>query len=825
MDSLRRPAERWETAAVEPGMPVERHLAMPVQSLSRFDKAERRPWIERRRSPWIARLAVFGGGLALTAYGCEEMYRVVDVGGVTFLEWVLLCLFTANFSWIALSFSSAVVGFIWLLFFAPRQPGLPEALSAKTAVVMPIYNEATARVFGAVQAICEDIATTGLGEHFDYFLLSDTTNPDVWIAEERAFVALRERMRGQGRIFYRHRPKNTARKAGNIADFVSRWGGGYPHMVVLDADSLMTAHSIVNLAAAMEADPDSGIIQTLPLIINRNTLFARLQQFAARIYGPVIAAGLSVWMGRDGNYWGHNAIIRTAAFAAHCGLPDLRGKPPFGGHILSHDFVEAALIRRAGYAVYMLPVLGGSFEESPPSLIDVGARDRRWCQGNLQHVRVMFARGFHLASRQHFTTGIMGYVASPLWMAQLLVGIVLVLQSTYIRPEYFTQGFSLFPAWPRFDAQRALDLFAVTMSVLLAPKGFGLIVALVQAPVRRASGGAIRLIISAALEIVMSALLAPIMMLFQSGSVMQILFGRDTGWSPQRRDDGSIPFRDIVRRHRSHVVLGAVTLFAALLISPSLAAWMSPTIAGLLLAIVLSWASGQLSIGLFLKRLGLLRTPEEASPPPIAVRANALTVELAQAGYDEADGLRVLHADPSFRDIHQGLLPEGHTRRRGDVDVDHAMATARLTEAETIDEATHWLKRRERAAVMSDSRAVGPAREPRRQNRHGQERGLTAAGLIARQRGGLRRRRAGRDCDHSPRRAGPPRRRPLETPGQHRAWQRAVRPVPTTPHGAAFPRARAAIWRSPRPRGATTASGARRTPEGTPSTSRCSHRP
>ncbi len=704
MDSLRRVIDEPEPQRIEPAMPPESRLAMPVQSLAQFGPADRRHWTlpRNRRSPWLARLCVFGGGLVLTAYGVEEMYRVVDVGGVTLLEWVLLVLFGANFSWIALSFASAVVGFVWLLFLAPRVPDLPAALSARTAIVMPIYNEATARVFGAVQAICEDVARTGLGDSFDYFLLSDTTDPDVWIAEERAFLALRERMAGQGRIHYRHRAKNTSRKAGNIADFVTRWGGLYDHMVVLDADSLMTAHSIVSLAAAMEADPDAGIIQTLPLIINRNTLFARLQQFAARIYGPVIAAGLAVWMGRDGNYWGHNAIIRTSAFAAHCGLPDLRGKPPFGGHILSHDFVEAALIRRAGYGVTMLPVLGGSFEESPPSLIDVGARDRRWCQGNLQHVRVMFARGFHLASRQHFTTGIVGYVASPLWMAQLLVGIVLVLQSTYIRPEYFTQGFSLFPAWPRLDAQRALDLFAITMSVLLAPKLFGLIVALVQGPVRRASGGAIRLVLSTALEIVMSALLAPIMMLVQSGSVMQILFGRDSGWSPQRRDDGSIPFSDIVRRHRSHTVLGALTLFAGLLISPSLVAWMSPTIAGLLLAIGMSWASGQLSIGLFLRRIGLLTTPEERSPPAIAVRANALTVELAKTGYDDADGLRVLYEDAAFRDRHQSFLPEGHSRRRGDVDVDHAMATARLTEASTIEEAASWLKRRERAAVMSD---------------------------------------------------------------------------------------------------------------------------
>ncbi len=704
-----RPVMDLDSILAMPAMPGESHLDMPVQSLRHFDRRTRRGWMSavHRSVPWLARIVVFGGGAALLGFGCEEMYRVVNVGEVTLLKWILVALFVANFSWIALAFASSVVGFVWLMLFAPKAPPMPGALQGKTAVVMPIYNEAPSRIFGALQAICEDIAATGLGSHFDYFFLSDTTDPDVWVAEERALVALRDRLRGKAEVYYRHRAKNTNRKAGNIADFVTRWGGAYPQMVVLDADSLMTAHSVVNLAAAMEADPDAGIIQTLPLIINRNTLFARLQQFAARIHGPVIAAGLSVWMGRDGNYWGHNAIIRTRAFADHCGLPHLSGKPPLGGHILSHDFVEAALIRRAGWAVYMLPVLGGSFEESPPSLIDLAARDRRWCQGNLQHARVMWARGFHLASRQHFATGIMGYVASPLWMAQLLVGIVLVLQSTYIRPEYFTQDFSLFPAWPRFDAQRALDLFGVTMAVLLAPKLFGLLIALGQRETRRGSGGALGLILSTLVEIVMSSLLAPIMMLIQSGSVMQILLGRDTGWNPQRRDDGSIPISDIVRRHRSHMILGFITLVSGLLISPSLVAWMSPTIAGLILAIPLSWASGQRSIGLFLKRIGLLRTPEETHPPEIAVRANVLARELAQAGYDVTDGISALHASRELRVLHEAYLPAAAPRQRGAIDHDAVMARAKLSEAESVEEAEAWLSRRERTAVLNDRDLIG----------------------------------------------------------------------------------------------------------------------
>ena len=708
MDSLTlTPAE---TATGEAGtslgssMPGFAPLAMPAQSFRKFSRRDRRKWIHPglSRPPVLTRTFVFGGATALTVYGAYQMYRVVNVSNtITLLEWAMVVLFVVTFSWIAFTFTSSIVGFLRLIARADKRAASPEALREKTAVVMPIYNEAPARVFGAMQAILEDVERTGLGYAFDYIFLSDTTDSNVWIAEERAFLAMRARL-PEARIYYRRRRKNTSRKAGNIADFVTRWGGRYPHVLVLDADSVMSGEAVVGLAAAMEADPDSGIVQSLPLIINRNTMFARVQQFAARIAGPVIASGLSTWMGHDGNFWGHNAIIRTRAFAEHCGLPDLPGKPPLGGHILSHDFVEAALIRRAGYSVYMLPALGGSFEESPPSLIDLAARDRRWCQGNLQHARIIGAKGFVMASRQHFATGIMGYLASPLWMAQLLVGIVLVLQSHYIRPEYFTADFSLFPAWPRFDYERALQLFILTIGILLAPKFLGLIVALFDREIRRGSGGAFGLIASTFVEIVISAALAPIMMLIQSTSVFQILTGRDTGWNPQRRDDGSIPFGSIVRRHRWHAVLGLITLFAATLISPSLVLWMSPTIFGLILAIPLSWASGQLWIGLGFKRLGLLCTPEETAPPPVVRRANALARELAADGRDDEDALVSIHGDPSFRSIHEAFLPDKPRHRLGEVDVNDAIAAVKLNDAETIEDISAWLKPKERLAVLGD---------------------------------------------------------------------------------------------------------------------------
>lgn len=696
------------TIRPDTGMPPEQHIAMPTQNLGKWSRSDERKLVrpEAYNRHTLVRLFVFGGAFLLTAYGAYEMYQVVSVSRTTVLQYVLLALFSINFSWIALAFTSAVAGFVSLLFRRTPPVIKPETLTTHTAIIMPVYNESTARTFAAVQAIWESVEATGLGRNFDYFILSDSTQADAWIAEERAFLDLRKRFGSGARLYYRHRPKNYSRKAGNIADFVTRWGYAYDHMLVLDADSLMMGESIVHLAAAMEADPDAGIIQTLPLIINRNTLMARVQQYAARVYGPVVATGLSAWMGQDGNYWGHNAIIRVKSFADHAGLPDLRGKPPFGGHIMSHDFVEAALIRRAGWLVYMLPDLPGSYEESPPSLIDLAVRDRRWCQGNLQHSRVLPTKGLKLPSRQHFATGIMSYMASPFWLLQLIVGIALVLQTIYIRPEYFAKDFSLFPVWPTFDPQRALALFGLTMGILLAPKFFGLILMLFNSEGRKACGGTFRLLLSTVIELILSALIAPILMLIQSGSVFHIILGRDTGWQPQRRDDGSIPLRDIVRRHRWHCLLGIIAGISAFLIATSLFLWMSPTILGLVLAIPISWCSGQLGVGLWLKRRGLLMTPEEGAPPPITTRANELQKERIDLDFDDHDAMLAMHGNNELRLCHEAMLPAAQDRKRGQIEPDRAIAEAKIRDADNIDELARWLKAKERMVILNDRNLI-----------------------------------------------------------------------------------------------------------------------
>jgi membrane glycosyltransferase len=353
-----------------------------------------------------------------------------------------------------------------------------------------------------------------------------------------------------------------------------------------------------------------------------------MQQFAGRVYGPVIAQGIAWWHGAEGNYWGHNAMIRTEAFAQQAGLPHLSGRKPFGGHILSHDFVEAALMRRGGWAIHMVPGLPGSYEEVPPSLTDVAVRDRRWCQGNLQHAAVLLrGRGLHWVSRLHLLMGIGAYITAPLWLLFLLTGMLLSLQSRFVRPEYFPPGRTLFPRWPQMDPTLAKWVFVGTIGVLLAPKLFGWIALQFDAPARRGCGGTVRSLISLLLETVIGGLIAPVAMLIQSADVVSILLGRDSGWNAQRREDQLTPIAAIARAYAWHTVFGLALAAIAFAVSPALMLWMSPVLLGLLLAVPLAWGTASTAAGRVVARLGLLRTPEEGAPPPVVADARAVRAE------------------------------------------------------------------------------------------------------------------------------------------------------------------------------------------------------
>ncbi|MEA2819881.1 MAG: rane glycosyltransferase [Bradyrhizobium sp.] len=703
MDALIHAAEPQVSSPVRQNefLPAESPMAMSTQALRDFP-AQTRVADRRPTQVSLRRTCILAGTACLTLAGCYEMYDVLKVGGVTTLEAMVLALFVLLFAWIAFSFMSNLAGFFVLLFRMRDPLGIdPNAalpsISSTNAMLLPTYNEDPYRIMARLRAIWESVEETGCGRQFDWFILSDTTDPAIWIAEEKCFLQLRRDL--GARIFYRHRAQNTARKSGNIEDWVKRFGGGYDHMIVLDADSLMTGDTIVRLAAAMERHPAVALIQTLPVVINARTLFARLQQFAGRLYGPPIAAGIAWWHASEGNYWGHNAIIRVAAFARDAGLPELQGRKPFGGHILSHDFVEAALMRRGGWAIRMAPTLGGSFEECPPSLLDFAARDRRWCQGNLQHLAVLPARRLNWVSRLHLLTGIGAYLTAPLWLIFLVLGILISLQAQFVRPEYFPKGFSLFPTWPAQDPVLAAWVFLGTMGLLLVPKLLAYVLLLTQAESRKQFGGGFRVFIGILVETLLSGLIAPVMMIFQSIAVAEILMGRDAGWQVQRRDDGEVPRREIIGKYALPTFIGVVMALSAYAVSLPLLLWMVPVIAGLVLAIPVAMLSSAAAADP--QRSRLFNTPEQTAPPKVLLRANELSNTCHRA---VCSPLQELRNNPDLLAAHLNSL-RTIPRIRGQIDPHLAMARVKIEDAESFDEALRYLNSRETFAVLN-SRTV-----------------------------------------------------------------------------------------------------------------------
>jgi membrane glycosyltransferase len=647
----------------------------------------------------FARVVAIAGTLGIVAYGTWEMFAIVR-DDMTPLQGVMIGFFALTLGWIAQAAASAVAGLLPLrrLPLAP-DPGEPGSRSHRTALVMPIYNEDALRTTMAMRAMAEELLAQDVAAGFEVVLLSDSTRADPWIRESLAVTRLREALAGAIPVWYRRRWQNIGRKAGNLQDFVERWGARYDYMVILDADSLMEARTLVRLVRAMQADESLGLLQTVPRLVGRNSLFARVQQFSGAVFGPVMARGVSAWAGDDGNYWGHNAILRVEAFAGSCGLPVLSGRQPFGGHILSHDFVEAALMRRAGWKVRMADGTGGSYEESPPSLIDLAIRDRRWAQGNLQHAKVLGAAGLRWHSRMHFAFGIMSYLSSPLWLLLLLTGFALSVQAGLHDPEYFSMAFQLFPNWPQFDSERMLRLFGFSVVVLFLPKAIGFLRALLTTRVRSALG-TIELVASTALELVLSTLYAPVLMLMQSRYVLEILTGRDAGWSTQRRSEGQVTWREAWRFHRGHTLAGVLIAVMFALLAPKLLPWLSPVLAGLLLAVPLSKWSGSTGIGRALRGVGLLCTPEEVHEPQIVRRRDQL---VAQAPPLPEDGLRALALDARHRasQIQANLPPPAPAR--GSPDSERLTAEQKLRDARSLDEALQWLTARERVHVASDA--------------------------------------------------------------------------------------------------------------------------
>jgi membrane glycosyltransferase len=531
-------------------------------------------------------------------------------------------LFALLLAWVAAGTLTAVMGYRSLTrgdrqaLSHARVAGHTLGPDARTAVVMPICNEHVPTVFAGLAATAESIVAAGGARLVEVYVLSDSGDLEVRRAEREAWLALRDRLADTGlRVHYRWRARRTHKKAGNVADFCRRWGRLHRYMVVLDADSVMSGEAVLGLVRLMEAHPRAGIIQSAPVTAGLDTLHARAQQFAGRVTGRLFAAGMRYWQGGESHYWGHNAIIRIAPFMAHCGLAPVGGragqlKGGLRGDILSHDFVEAALMRRAGYSVHLVSDLPGSYEQQPPHVLAELQRDRRWCQGNLQNAQLIAEPGLHPVHRAMFVTGAMAYLSAPLWLAFVLLGTGL----------WWFGRHDLANVLPLAPAQA---LWAATIGLLMLPRVLG--VMLVRHEGRTALyGGTVRLVAGTVVEALLSALQAPVRMAAHTVFVVGALTGLPLQWKSPPREAVALGWRDAAPAllPLAGVALGALGL--ALLMGDGLVLWVAPLALPLLLAWPLAVLSASPAAGLWMRRHGLLLTPEEVAPPPVLRRAWAL---------------------------------------------------------------------------------------------------------------------------------------------------------------------------------------------------------
>jgi len=582
----------------------------------------------RRVDPvWLARsAAVFGSVTAAIAafvfflrFGASQGIGVIDL----FRAFLML---VATF-WLAWGASQALLG----LFSPPRPPRRTAGpLQSRVVVLVPIYEEDPVATFSRIAAMDRSIMEATNGEGFDFAILSDTRAPVVAARERLWYLRLLRDRGGQGRIFYRRRDRNEGRKAGNIEDFIRSSGAAYDFAIILDADSIMEGETMVEVALRMQTEPKLGLLQTLPVVIQARSFFGRAMQFSAAFHSPVFARGLARLQGRTGPFWGHNAIIRIRAFAQSCGLPEIPGRAPFGGPILSHDYVEAALMARAGWTVRLDADLQGSFEEGPENLIDHAKRDRRWCQGNLQHARLLAVPSLPGWSRFVFVQGILSYIVELFWAGFIVASIL----SPAVASEtvYFPISGWPVPAFSTADATAAAGLLIGIFGLLILPK----LLICVEAVLRRKAlgfGGGLRAIASTLTELLVSSVLAPILLMFQVRAIAQVLLGRDSGWPAQNREGARLGVKEAFAETYFVVATGVTGMILTYVLSPGIVLWLLPVTAPMTLApFLVAWTSRA-------GRGWLFATPQELQPGPVLrLRAQVLGDWLGDAGYDPVLG-------------------------------------------------------------------------------------------------------------------------------------------------------------------------------------------
>jgi len=548
------------------------------------------------------------------------MTRLIGADGVDVFDVLVLALYGGTLPWVVIGLWNAVIGVAliylkrgWLRSVVPLN-GLDDTsspITVRTAIVMPVYNEDPARVFKHLRTIEASLERTGQAHAFEFFLLSDTRVQEVYEEEERRFENWRMTSAHPERLHYRRRLDNVRQKVGNLESFCDRWGHKFDHMLVLDADSLMSGEAITRLVRLMQHNPRLGILQTLVVGLPAASPFARMFQFGMRHGMRSYTTGSAWWQGDSGPYWGHNAIIRLAPFIRHCHLPRLPGKAPLGGEILSHDQVEAALMRAAGYDVRVLPIECGSYEENPPTLPDFIKRDLRWCQGNIQYVRLINWKVWRPLGRLQLALAILMYLSPVMWMGFLFAGLMRTV-ATALFPN--TQ-FAFMPAvWERAESGEGLALFGTMMAIIFAPKIFGVLDIMLSAHKRRRYGGGVRTLAGTIVEMVFGALLAPIVAVAQTVFVIGLMFGKKVAWNVQARDLETVAWSRALRGLWLQTACGLLFGAALWAWAPGALPWATPLLVAWVLAVPFAVLTSSAGLGRFFRRVGLCAVPEEFEP-------------------------------------------------------------------------------------------------------------------------------------------------------------------------------------------------------------------
>jgi len=591
----------------------------PVHPSARCDASlsfEVTPLTEARSLGW--RRAAFIVPVLGSAVIGIALATVATSGADGVLRPVLLVLLAFNILYMALTGWPTVLGFLAHLFRRKLRVAASPSGDSRTALLMPIYNENPRAVFAAMEAMGRAVADAGLSR-VDLFVLSDTQDDAIARAEALEFDRLRAILPAGPAIYYRRRTVNTGRKVGNLLDFCQRWGASYDYMIVLDADSLMGANAIGTLIGLMDANPATGIVQTIPYAVGRETPFARFLQFSARLYTPLLVEGLTFWQQGEGNYWGHNAIVRIAPFVQHCGLPILPGREPFGGEILCHDVVEAGLMRAAGWQVWVLPETTESFEAVPANLVDFAGRERRWCQGNLQHCGVLPDRRLRSVGRFHLAYGIMHYISGPIAAAFLaLATLDSLLGGGFI--EHLLGGGAA--SW---------GLIALGAGLLYSCKVVAIAAALCSTTESRLFGGRARLLGSALLEQLGALVVTAVLVTFYTRFIGALLRGKSVRWDAQPRDDRGLSWGEAWARLKLPTLVGLAWLIALSCTSVTVLLWAMPLLFGLLACVPVAYLSSRVEVGRAVRRAGLFVTPEETAPAAVLRSYQRLMLAPAEA--------------------------------------------------------------------------------------------------------------------------------------------------------------------------------------------------